>query len=113
MVRVTRQVTTMRSTVQSMLLSLSLLTAMPMVASAHSLKTGLGGHASYHGKGHFSGFWGGAPSTPSTPATPAAGGGSSGGSSVPELDPSAASAAFAMLAGGAAVIAGRRRKQSK
>jgi hypothetical protein len=78
---------------------------MPMVASAHSLKPGLGGHASYHGKGHFSGFWGGAPSTPSTS-------GGSGGSSVPELDPSAASAAFALLAGGAAVIAGRRRKHS-
>jgi hypothetical protein len=93
----------MRSTVQSMLLSLSLLTAMPMVASAHSLKSGLGGHAGYHGKGHFSGFWGGAPSS---------GGSSSGGSSVPELDPSAASAALALLAGGAAVIAGRRRKQS-
>lgn len=97
----------MRSTVQMMLFSLSLLTAMPMVASAHSLKSGLGGHASYQGKGHFSGFWGGAPSTPST------GGSSSGGSSVPELDPNAASAAFAMLAGGAAVIAGRRRKQSR
>jgi hypothetical protein len=92
----------MRSTVQSMLLSLSLLTAMPMIASAHSLKSGLGGHASYHGKGHVSGFWGG--------AAPSSSGG--GGSSVPELDPSAASAALALLAGGAAVLAGRRRKAS-
>jgi hypothetical protein len=81
-----------------MLLSLSLLAAMPLVASAHSLKTGLGGSTSYHGPAHLDGFWGGSPS--------------SGGSSVPELDPSAASAAFALLAGGAAVIAGRRRRRA-
>jgi hypothetical protein len=84
-----------------MLLSLSLLTAMPMVASAHSLKS-FSGSAGYHGKAHLDGFWGA--SAPSGGGTPSA--------SVPELDPSAATAAFALLAGGAAVIAGRRRKSA-
>jgi len=37
--------------------------------------------------------------------------GGGGGGSVPELDPSAASAALSLLAGGALVLSGRRRKR--
>ena len=93
----------MRSIIQSMLLSFCMLAAVPMVASAHSFKSGLGAHGSYHGKSHFAGFWGHKADTSAS---------TGGASSVPELDPSAASAAFALLLGGTAVLAGRRRKRS-
>jgi len=50
------------------------------------------------------------PGTPSNPDTPDNGGGTESGNTAPELDANSAGAGLILLAGGALIVLGRRRK---